>query len=103
MKSKRSSSVGKPFRYPSLAVGGGVGTLSDRLLTSGRRVRAKTGTVSGAVSLAGYVYPEGQGPPLVFAFLINGPAADKPAARQALDRAAMRLLEVRPPAVNHSR
>ena len=96
------SALGDPSLAPemitSLAVGGGVGTLSDRLLTSGRRVRAKTGAVSGAVSLAGYVYPEGQGLPLVFAFLINGPAADKPAARQALDRAAMRLL-----AVNHSR
>lgn len=84
-----------PEMITSLAVGGGVGTLSDRLLTSGRRVRAKTGTISGAVSLAGYVYPEGPGLPLVFAFLINGPAADKPAARKALDRAAMRLLEIR--------
>ncbi len=84
-----------PEMIASLAVGGGVGTLSDRLLTSGRRVRAKTGTISGAVSLAGYVYPEGPGLPLVFAFLINGPAADKPAARKALDRAAVRLLEIR--------
>jgi len=87
-----------PEMIASLAVGGGVGTLSDRLLTSHRRVRAKTGTISGVVSLAGYVYPEGQGLPLIFAFLINGSAADGPAARQALDRAAMRLLTV-----NHSR
>jgi D-alanyl-D-alanine carboxypeptidase/D-alanyl-D-alanine-endopeptidase (penicillin-binding protein 4) len=85
-----------PEMIASLAVGGGVGTLSERLLTSGRRVRAKTGTISGALSLAGYAYPEGEGLPLIFAFLINGPAADQPAARQALDRAAMRLLAVNP-------
>jgi len=83
-----------PEMIASLAVGGGVGTLSERLLTSGGRIRAKTGTLSGAVSLAGYVYPDGPGLPLIFAFLINGSAADGAAARQALDRAAMRLLAV---------
>lgn len=86
-----------PEMITALAVGGGVGTLSDRLLTSGRRVRAKTGTISGALSLAGYAYPKGGGQPLIFAFLINGSAADTPAARQALDRAATRLLAVNRP------
>jgi D-alanyl-D-alanine carboxypeptidase/D-alanyl-D-alanine-endopeptidase (penicillin-binding protein 4) len=86
-----------PEMVTSLAAGGDVGTLSDRLLTSGRRVRAKTGTLSGAVSLAGYAYPRDGGGPVIFAFLINGPAADRADARQALDRAALRLLDLPPP------
>ncbi len=85
-----------PEMVASLAVGGDVGTLSDRLLASGRRIRAKTGRISGVASLSGYVYPADGRQPLIFAFILNGPQADGQRARQALDRACLRLLQVGP-------
>ena len=56
----------------SLAVGGQDGTLSRRFTTgpANGRVYAKTGTVTGARNLAGYVQVPG-GPPVAFAILAN--------------------------------
>ncbi|WP_261664836.1 D-alanyl-D-alanine carboxypeptidase/D-alanyl-D-alanine-endopeptidase [Deinococcus sp. Marseille-Q6407] len=61
---------------PHAGVGGSKygpgGTLSDRLVGSGLDVRAKTGTLPGVSSLAGYVVGK-SGHPLAFAVLMNGP------------------------------
>jgi D-alanyl-D-alanine carboxypeptidase/D-alanyl-D-alanine-endopeptidase (penicillin-binding protein 4) len=56
----------------SLAVGGEDGTLAGRLRSGRARgnVRAKTGTVTGAKNLSGYVTTAG-GTPLAFSFLTN--------------------------------
>ena len=84
----------RPELVGSLAVGGDVGTLSKRQTTSGRLVRAKTGKIAGALGLSGYAFPEDGGPPVIFSFLVNGPAADAPGAAEALDRASLRLLRI---------
>lgn len=59
----------------SLPIAGIDGTLEKRMVEAPTRgwVRAKTGYIRGAVSLAGYA-GQGQGEPVLFAFLYNGPA-----------------------------
>ncbi|MDO4263401.1 MAG: D-alanyl-D-alanine carboxypeptidase [Deinococcus sp.] len=61
---------------PRAGVGGGKygrgGTLAERLVGTGLDVRAKTGTLPGVSSLAGYVVGQ-SGHPLAFAVLMNGP------------------------------
>lgn len=58
---------------PTLAVAGRSGTLAPRLRGTAAEglVRAKTGTLGGALALSGYVDPEGPAP-LVFSILVNG-------------------------------
>ncbi|MBF2097124.1 MAG: D-alanyl-D-alanine carboxypeptidase/D-alanyl-D-alanine-endopeptidase [Gloeomargaritaceae cyanobacterium C42_A2020_066] len=79
----------------SLAVPGGPGTLTRRLVDTpaAGRVAAKTGTLAGVATLAGYVRPAGH-PPLVFAFLAN--QSDQPSARlrQTLDQAVVILSQL---------
>jgi D-alanyl-D-alanine carboxypeptidase/D-alanyl-D-alanine-endopeptidase (penicillin-binding protein 4) len=55
----------------SLPIAGVDGTLKHRMWNIARRVRAKTGTISGVVSLAGYVMTVDQ-EPLAFVIMING-------------------------------
>ena len=79
---------------PALAVAGFTGTLSDRFLTGPQKiaagfVRAKTGTLSSDVALAGIV-PDISGRVLVFAILANEiPSIAK--ARIAVDQFAAKL------------
>ena len=55
----------------ALPIAGVDGTLKHRMWNIARKVRAKTGTISGVVSLAGYV-ESGDKEPLAFVILING-------------------------------
>lgn len=55
----------------ALPIAGVDGTLKSRMGNIARKVRAKTGTISGVVSLAGYVV-SGNKEPLAFVILING-------------------------------
>jgi D-alanyl-D-alanine carboxypeptidase/D-alanyl-D-alanine-endopeptidase (penicillin-binding protein 4) len=55
----------------SLPIAGVDGTLKHRMGNIARKVRAKTGTISGVVSLAGYVV-SGDKEPLAFVIMING-------------------------------
>jgi D-alanyl-D-alanine carboxypeptidase len=75
---------------PGLPIAGGSGSLADRYQDSGGRgwIRAKTGTLSGANSLAGTVVTR-DGRLLVFALMSNGTGSD--AARPALDGVAAAL------------
>lgn len=58
----------------SLPISGVDGTLKHRLANIARRVRAKTGTISGVASLAGYVMTVDK-EPLAFVIMINGAKA----------------------------
>jgi len=61
----------RPEFLVSLPVGGSDGTLKKRFRGTGRRVRAKTGMVRGAVTLSGYAYgPDDR--PYAFSLLVNG-------------------------------
>lgn len=79
---------------PGLAVAGLTGTLADRFQTAATRagrgvVRAKTGTLTGVVALAGTVLDR-DGRVLVFAILANR-VRSIPATRETMDRVASRL------------
>jgi D-alanyl-D-alanine carboxypeptidase/D-alanyl-D-alanine-endopeptidase (penicillin-binding protein 4) len=54
-----------------LPIAGVDGTLKNRMKNVARKVRAKTGTVSGVVSLAGYAVSK-EKEPLAFVILVNG-------------------------------
>ncbi|MDR7087949.1 D-alanyl-D-alanine carboxypeptidase/D-alanyl-D-alanine-endopeptidase (penicillin-binding protein 4) [Aeromicrobium panaciterrae] len=75
----------------SLPVSGFDGTLTDRFSKSKRAyglVRAKTGTLTGVHSLAGYAV-EATGLPVIFALMSDGtPKIDLASAEAALDRVA---------------
>jgi D-alanyl-D-alanine carboxypeptidase/D-alanyl-D-alanine-endopeptidase (penicillin-binding protein 4) len=80
-----------PAVYPEflaqLAIGGVDGTLRNRFrrLTPKRSIRAKTGTLSAAIGLSGYVLsPKGKAP-LAFSFLINQIEGRAWEARQKID------------------
>jgi D-alanyl-D-alanine carboxypeptidase/D-alanyl-D-alanine-endopeptidase (penicillin-binding protein 4) len=71
----------------SLPVGGADGTLDERFGSEAtkRRVRAKTGRIAGALSLAGYVANR-DGQVLAFAILANHPRGSIEAVHRSVDR-----------------
>jgi D-alanyl-D-alanine carboxypeptidase/D-alanyl-D-alanine-endopeptidase (penicillin-binding protein 4) len=85
-----SDPAGNPL-YPLLPRGGKDGTLKMYdFTTAAGRVRAKSGHLDGAASLAGYVNTRKHGR-VVFAFMINGSPGDPDAAIvSAVDRLAER-------------
>lgn len=56
----------------ALPIAGVDGTLKHRMYNISRKVRAKTGTISGVVSLAGYAMSK-ENEPLAFVIMINSP------------------------------
>jgi len=63
-----------PFKDDFLSIlptGGNEGTLRDRLLTNGGRIKAKTGHLSGVSCISGYAFSPKYGP-LAFSFMMNG-------------------------------
>jgi D-alanyl-D-alanine carboxypeptidase/D-alanyl-D-alanine-endopeptidase (penicillin-binding protein 4) len=78
-----SAAEGHPL-VDALPVAGVEGTLRSRLRTSGRRVRAKTGTIDGVTGLSGVVTDEAGHPRVAFSILINvrGSAWKMPAEKR---------------------
>jgi D-alanyl-D-alanine carboxypeptidase/D-alanyl-D-alanine-endopeptidase (penicillin-binding protein 4) len=76
-----------PELMGSLPIGGADGTLSDRFAAdeSRRRVRAKTGRIAGALSLAGYAVNR-DGHTFAFAVVANQPRGTLDAVHQSIDR-----------------
>jgi D-alanyl-D-alanine carboxypeptidase/D-alanyl-D-alanine-endopeptidase (penicillin-binding protein 4) len=80
--------------YDSLPVGGEDGTLRNRFKgTAGAgNVRAKTGTLTGAAALSGYVTTRA-GEPLVFSILMNHYLGGSSGARAAQNALVLALME----------
>jgi D-alanyl-D-alanine carboxypeptidase/D-alanyl-D-alanine-endopeptidase (penicillin-binding protein 4) len=77
--------------WAALPVAGRDGTLRGRLRRSGGRVRAKTGTLTGASALSGVVRARG-GRRLGFSILVNGPVSTG-RSRRLQDAVVMALVE----------
>jgi D-alanyl-D-alanine carboxypeptidase/D-alanyl-D-alanine-endopeptidase (penicillin-binding protein 4) len=77
-----------------LPVGGEDGTLSERFRASpdGRRVKAKTGTLSHASSLSGYLETR-HGRTLAFSILANGYRTSSYGIRDVIDRICLAAIE----------
>ncbi|OUC11660.1 MAG: D-alanyl-D-alanine carboxypeptidase/D-alanyl-D-alanine-endopeptidase [Alkalinema sp. CACIAM 70d] len=78
----------------SLPIAGMSGTLKNRFRGTSAQgiVFAKTGTISGAVSLSGYITPKNYSP-LVFSILINSSTAPS-TVRQAIDEVVVTLTQL---------
>ena len=79
----------------SLPIGGIDGTLKGRMTGIEGRVHAKTGTIDGVTTLAGYVPDTSEGP-VAFAFLVNGASHGR--AMRGLDDLCRILCTARPAA-----
>ena len=79
-----------PEFLASLPIAGVDGTLDERMRNAGRRVRAKTGRIAGAVTLAGYAINE-DGDLLAFAVLANRVRCGFPRVVEQVDRLALTL------------
>jgi D-alanyl-D-alanine carboxypeptidase len=81
--------------YSSLPIAGYSGTMKKMLAgTPGEgRVRAKTGTIAGVKSLAGYVSTI-SGRNLIFAIIINNYTCQKKVMRKKLEQVMLRMTEV---------
>ncbi len=78
-----------PEFVAQLSIGGVDGTLKHRFgkWAKERAVRAKTGTLAGAVALSGYVLAPAGRKPIVFSILVNGVNGKASEARAAMDKA----------------
>jgi D-alanyl-D-alanine carboxypeptidase/D-alanyl-D-alanine-endopeptidase (penicillin-binding protein 4) len=91
----RTQSAGATL-LDALPVAGGAGTLRTRLRRSGKRVRAKTGTLDGVSGLTGVITTEAGVPQVAFSILINVHEDDRVRAntrRKLEDRIVMDVLE----------
>jgi serine-type D-Ala-D-Ala carboxypeptidase/endopeptidase (penicillin-binding protein 4) len=92
-----------PAVYPEflaqLSIGGVDGTLHSRFrkLKDQRVVRAKTGTLSAAVGLSGYVLGAGGAAPMIFSVLVNGLEGQAGAVRERIDRVVETIADARRP------
>jgi len=92
-----------PAVYPEflaqLAIGGVDGTLHSRFrkFKDQRIVRAKTGTLSAAVGLSGYVLSASSSAPIVFSVLVNGLEGQAGAVRERIDRVVETIADSRRP------
>jgi D-alanyl-D-alanine carboxypeptidase/D-alanyl-D-alanine-endopeptidase (penicillin-binding protein 4) len=79
----------------SLAIAGTDGTLKRRFRNTilANNLRAKTGTITSAVSLSGYVRSQAMGE-VVFSIIINNSNQPTPNARQVIDRIALLLAQL---------
>lgn len=80
----------------SLPVAGVSGTLTNRLQNTPAQgiVRAKTGTISGAVALSGYINAPNY-EPLVFSIIVNQSDQSAATIRQAVDEIVLLLVSLR--------
>ncbi len=91
----RTQSAGSSL-IDALPVAGSEGTLRARLRRSGKRVRAKTGTLDGVSGLTGVITSEAGEPQIAFSILINVRESGRMAARsrrQVEDKIVMSVLE----------
>lgn len=91
----RTQSAGATL-LDALPVAGAAGTLRTRLRRSGKRVRAKTGTLDGVSGLTGVITTEAGVPQVAFSILINVHEDDHVRAesrRKIEDRIVMAVLE----------
>jgi D-alanyl-D-alanine carboxypeptidase/D-alanyl-D-alanine-endopeptidase (penicillin-binding protein 4) len=91
----RTQSAGSSL-LDALPVAGDAGTLRTRLRRSGKRVRAKTGTLDGVSGLTGVITTEAGVPQVAFSILINVHEDDRVRAdtrRKIEDRIVMAVLE----------
>jgi serine-type D-Ala-D-Ala carboxypeptidase/endopeptidase (penicillin-binding protein 4) len=90
-----------PAVYPEflaqLAIGGVDGTLRNRFrkLLPRRSVRAKTGTLSAAIGLSGYVLSPNGKAPIAFSFLVNQIEGHAGEARQKIDQVVEAIVRAR--------
>jgi D-alanyl-D-alanine carboxypeptidase/D-alanyl-D-alanine-endopeptidase (penicillin-binding protein 4) len=90
-----------PAVYPEflaqLAIGGVDGTLRHRFrkLSPKRSVRAKTGTLSGAIALSGYALSSSGKAPITFSFLINQIEGHTGDARRQIDQVVEAIVRTR--------
>lgn len=83
-----------PEFLSSLPISGTDGTLKKRMRQVMReKVRAKTGYLSGVVSLAGYLDTQGKGEPITFVFIYNGPYKHDWDVRDVFDKILWRLYQ----------
>lgn len=81
----------RPEFWSSLPVAGSDGTLRKRLRGTGRRVRAKTGLVRGAVALSGYAYgPDDRA--YAFSILVNDHKCAAWKVQQAMDDVVLAII-----------
>ncbi|UKP00851.1 D-alanyl-D-alanine carboxypeptidase/D-alanyl-D-alanine endopeptidase [Nostoc sp. UHCC 0870] len=80
----------------SLPIAGKSGTLSNRFRNTPAEgiVQAKTGTLSGAISLAGYLNPP-QYEPMVFSIMVNQSEQPASVLRQAMDEIVVLLAQLK--------
>ena len=76
----------------AMPVAGQEGTLRGRLRSTGGRVRAKTGTLSGASGLTGVISDAAGQPRLGFSVLVNGRVSSR-SARRLQDRVVLALVD----------
>jgi D-alanyl-D-alanine carboxypeptidase/D-alanyl-D-alanine-endopeptidase (penicillin-binding protein 4) len=82
--------------FDALPVAGSQGTVRTRLRRSGKRVRAKTGTLDGVSGLTGVITSEAGLPQVAFSILINVRETDRMAAasrRNIEDKIVMAVLD----------